>query len=70
MNITGPFFFVIDTQSGRYECGAGMYAVPKLYTQGSALSLVGRRNRALQSRSEPQTCAMVPVTIQIGAPHT
>jgi hypothetical protein len=45
MNITGPFFLVREIGTENYETGSGVYAVPKLYTKGSATNLRNRRNK-------------------------
>lgn len=45
MNTIGPFFLVRKVGTEDYETGSGTYAVPKLYTKGSATNLKNRRNK-------------------------
>jgi hypothetical protein len=40
-----PFYFIRQIGTQNYEGGYGMNAVPKLYTKGSAFSVVGKKNK-------------------------
>ena len=68
MNTTGPFFLVRKVGSDVYETGTGMYAVPKLYTKGSATNLKNRRNKASASHNRPDRYEVVPVEFKLGDP--
>lgn len=68
MNTVGPFFLVRKVGTDVYETGTGMYAVPKLYTRGSATNLKNRRNKQAIAYNWSDRYEIVPVEFKIGEP--
>lgn len=61
MNTTGPFFLVRKVGTDEYETGYGKYAVPKLYTKGSATNLKNKRNKFAEEHGLSARYEVVPV---------
>jgi hypothetical protein len=80
---TQQFYFIRQIGTQEYESGYGKYATPKLYTKGSAFSVVGKKNKDADRQDDfnrqvtsagrgsftpwPRYEA-VPVTLTIGEP--
>jgi hypothetical protein len=60
-----PLFVIRRVGSQDYSAGYGAYAVPKLYTRGSANSVVGRKNKEAERYDWKDRWEAVPVTITI-----
>jgi len=61
-----PLFVIRAVGSHAYESGYGAYAVPKLYTRGSANSVVGRKNKRAIKHDWRERWEAVPVTVTLG----
>ncbi len=61
MNVTGPFFLVRRVGTDLYETGYGVFAVPKLYTKGSATNLKNKRNKEAEAVGLAHQYEVVPV---------
>ena len=68
MNTIGPFYLVRQVATEEYETGTGVYAVPKLYTKGSATNLRNRRNKQAEKFGWAKRYEVVPVEFKIGEP--
>jgi hypothetical protein len=60
------FIRVVGTEY--LSSGYGAYATPKLYTKGSAASVVGKKNKENEKHNNPERWEVVPVTITVGEP--
>lgn len=64
-SVNRDFYLIREVGSEDYSSGYGAYAVPKLYTKGSANSVVGKKNKQAEKYGWKHRWEVVPVTLLI-----
>jgi hypothetical protein len=63
-----PLFLIRWVGTNDFQSGYGKSAVPKLYTRGSANSVVGTYNKTAIEHRWPQRLEALPVTVTLVEP--